>query len=100
MYIDVDYVCMHITYRYAFVCVYRCLGVVVGQRAFACGGAGLFGFVVLLLFVAEQDSRYVQDKSDQLQVCKAVGVDVCIAQYARRASRGLPVSCRDFAMDL
>ncbi|CAM9771072.1 unnamed protein product [Laminaria digitata] len=35
--------------------------------AFACGGAGLLGFVVLLLLVAEQDSRYVQDKSDQLQ---------------------------------
>lgn len=54
--------------RNAFVFMPRCLGVDVDERAFACGGAGLLGFVVLLLFVAEQDSRYVQDKSDQLQV--------------------------------
>lgn len=37
-------------------------------RTFACGGAGLLGFVVFLLLVAEQDSRYVEDKSDQIQV--------------------------------
>lgn len=37
-------------------------------RAFSCGGAGLLGFVFLLLLVAEQDSRYVEDKSDQLEV--------------------------------
>lgn len=37
-------------------------------RTFACGGAGLVGFVVFILLVAEQDSRYVEDKSDQIQV--------------------------------
>ncbi|CAN0262524.1 unnamed protein product [Ectocarpus sp. 6 AP-2014] len=34
---------------------------------FACGGAGLLGFVMFILLVAEQDSRYVEDKSDQIQ---------------------------------
>lgn len=48
-----------------------------GLRTFACGGAGLLGFVVLLLLVAEQDSRYVEDKSDQIQVRIQI-VYVCI----------------------
>ena len=39
-------------------------------RTFACGGAGLLGFVVFILLVAEQDSRYVEDKSDQIQVTR------------------------------
>ncbi len=43
------------------------------RRTFACGGAGLLGFVVFILLVAEQDSRYVEDKSDQIQV---TGADV------------------------
>ncbi|CAM9243070.1 unnamed protein product [Scytosiphon promiscuus] len=34
---------------------------------FACAGTGLLGFVILILLVAEQDSRYVEDKSDQIQ---------------------------------
>ncbi|CAM9889680.1 unnamed protein product [Pylaiella littoralis] len=34
---------------------------------FACGGMCLVGFVVILLLIAEQDSRYVEDKSDQIQ---------------------------------
>jgi len=41
------------------------------RRTFACGGAGLLGFVVFILLVAEQDSRYVEDKSDQIQVVRA-----------------------------
>lgn len=41
----------------------------VGSRTFACGGMCLVGFVVILLLIAEQDSRYVEDKSDQIQVC-------------------------------
>ena len=41
---------------------------IIAQRAFACGGAGLLGFVFFILLVAEKDSRYVEDKSDHLQV--------------------------------
>lgn len=79
-----------------------CLGVDVDQRAFACGGAGLLGFVVLLLFVAEQDSRYVQDKSDQLQVwyeyCLYISENVV---YELRVYGQLwtTITCRGFATD-
>lgn len=56
----------------------------VGLRTFACGGAGLLGFVVLLLLAAEQDSRYVEDKSDQVQVCKLLCIGVWVRRYFGR----------------
>ena len=40
------------------------------------------GFVVLLLLVAEQDSRYVEDKSDQIQVLQQLIVCTAVESSA------------------
>ncbi|CAM9800571.1 unnamed protein product [Choristocarpus tenellus] len=34
---------------------------------FSCGGTAVIGVVLLVLLTAERESRYVEDKSDQLQ---------------------------------
>ncbi|CAM9652183.1 unnamed protein product [Sphacelaria rigidula] len=33
---------------------------------FACGGAGILGFVLLILVIAERESKYVEDTSNQI----------------------------------
>ncbi|CAM9397758.1 unnamed protein product [Hapterophycus canaliculatus] len=54
---------------FSMVAVVACLVGATTPRpgTFACAGTGLLGFVILILLVAEQDSRYVEDKSDQIQ---------------------------------